>query len=138
MTETALSATTLAARQNRRDDAMIDRQLAYAILRLTLAVNILLHALVRLPQLNQFAHDLIQSFTKTPLPPGSPFWYYAAICRDGCWLPATDGIVDAHSACDRRPVGGGTRLWHCASQRLGHTRHTDDLRRYLLPVAGEP
>jgi Predicted membrane protein len=69
--ETTLSAARLAAplQQNHRDHAMIDRHLAYAILRLTLAINILLHGLVRFPQLNQFARGLVQSFTKTPLPP---------------------------------------------------------------------
>ena len=47
----------------------LDRQLAYAILRLTLGVNLLVHGLVRLPQLASFAHGLVQAFAKTPLPP---------------------------------------------------------------------
>ena len=47
----------------------MDRQLAYAILRLTLGVNLLVHGLVRLPQLASFAHSLVQAFAKTPLPP---------------------------------------------------------------------
>ena len=46
----------------------LDRQLAYAILRLTLGVNTLVHGLVRLPQLASFADGLVQAFAKTPLP----------------------------------------------------------------------
>jgi thiosulfate dehydrogenase (quinone) large subunit len=46
----------------------LDRQLAYAILRLTLGVNILLHGLVRLPQLASFADGLVQAFAKRLLP----------------------------------------------------------------------
>jgi len=37
----------------------LDRRLAYPILRLTLGVNILLHGLVRLPQLASFADGLL-------------------------------------------------------------------------------
>ena len=47
----------------------LDRQLAYAILRLTLGVNTLVHGLVRLPELASFANGLVQAFAKTPLPP---------------------------------------------------------------------
>jgi thiosulfate dehydrogenase [quinone] large subunit len=47
----------------------LDRQLAYAILRLTLGINILVHGLVRLPQLALFADGIVQAFAKTPLPP---------------------------------------------------------------------
>ncbi len=47
----------------------LDRRLAYTILRLTLGVNILLHGLVRLPQLASFADGLVQAFAKTLLPP---------------------------------------------------------------------
>ena len=55
--------------QTHRDDIRFDRQLAYAILRLTLGVNILLHGLVRLPHFGSFADGLVQAFAKTPLPP---------------------------------------------------------------------
>jgi thiosulfate dehydrogenase [quinone] large subunit len=50
-------------------EARLDRQLAYGILRLTLGINILVHGLVRLPQLASFAGGLVQAFAKTPLPP---------------------------------------------------------------------
>src|SRR6266496_3867562 len=43
----------------------LDRRLAYTILRLTLGVNILLHGLVRLPQLASFADGLVQAFAET-------------------------------------------------------------------------
>jgi thiosulfate dehydrogenase [quinone] large subunit len=48
--------------------SMLDRRLAYAILRLTLGINILIHGLVRLPQLASFADGLVQAFAKTSLP----------------------------------------------------------------------
>ena len=55
--------------QTRRDDIRLDWQLAYAILRLTLGVNILLRGLPRRPHLGLFANGLVQAFAKTPLPP---------------------------------------------------------------------
>jgi thiosulfate dehydrogenase [quinone] large subunit len=50
-------------------EARLDRQLAYGILRLRLGINILIHGLVRLPQLASLADGLVQAFAKTPLPP---------------------------------------------------------------------
>jgi thiosulfate dehydrogenase (quinone) large subunit len=50
-------------------ETRLDRQLAYCVLRLTLGINILIHGLVRLPQLAPFADGLAQAFAKTPLPP---------------------------------------------------------------------
>ena len=45
-----------------------DRQLAYLILRLGTGINFLMHGLVRLPKLSQFANGLSESFASTPLP----------------------------------------------------------------------
>jgi uncharacterized membrane protein YphA (DoxX/SURF4 family) len=52
-----------------------DRQVGYCILRVTLGVNILLHGLMPLADVNSFAVGLAQLFAKTPLPPprGAPF-----------------------------------------------------------------
>lgn len=46
-----------------------DRELAYGILRFTLGINILLHGLVPLTNLESFAVNILHLFTKTPLPP---------------------------------------------------------------------
>lgn len=48
--------------------ALLDRRLAYLLLRLTLGINILLHGTVRLPALGAFAEGMVQQFTDTPLP----------------------------------------------------------------------
>jgi len=47
--------------------ALLDRRLAYLLLRLTLGINILLHGAVRLPALGAFAEGMVQQFTDTPL-----------------------------------------------------------------------
>jgi hypothetical protein len=43
-----------------------DRELAYGILRFTLGINILLHGLVPLTNLESFAVNILHLFTKTP------------------------------------------------------------------------
>jgi thiosulfate dehydrogenase [quinone] large subunit len=48
--------------------ALLDRRLAYLLLRLTLGINILLHGAVRLPALSAFAEETVQQFADTPLP----------------------------------------------------------------------
>jgi thiosulfate dehydrogenase (quinone) large subunit len=48
--------------------ALLDRRLAYLLLRLTLGINILLHGAVRLPALGAFAAGTVQQFADTPLP----------------------------------------------------------------------
>jgi thiosulfate dehydrogenase (quinone) large subunit len=48
--------------------ALLDRRLAYLLLRLTLGINILLHGVVRLPALGAFAEGTVQQFADTPLP----------------------------------------------------------------------
>jgi uncharacterized membrane protein YphA (DoxX/SURF4 family) len=48
--------------------ALLDRRLAYLLLRLTLGINILLHGAVRLPALGAFAAGMVQQFADTPLP----------------------------------------------------------------------
>jgi thiosulfate dehydrogenase [quinone] large subunit len=50
------------------NQALLDRRLAYLLLRLTLGVNILLHGAVRLPSLITFAEGTVQQFAGTPLP----------------------------------------------------------------------
>ena len=47
----------------------LDRRLAYGILRLTLGVNMLMHGVVRVPNLTGFAEAIVSSFAGTPLPP---------------------------------------------------------------------
>jgi thiosulfate dehydrogenase (quinone) large subunit len=48
--------------------ALLDRKLAYAMLRFTLGLDILIHGLVRLPHLSAFADATAKLFVQTPLP----------------------------------------------------------------------
>jgi thiosulfate dehydrogenase (quinone) large subunit len=48
--------------------ALLDRRLAYAMLRFTLGLCILMHGLVRLPHLSTFADSIVKLFMNTPLP----------------------------------------------------------------------
>jgi thiosulfate dehydrogenase [quinone] large subunit len=50
------------------DQALLDRRLAYLLLRFTLGLSILMHGLVRLPHLSAFADGLVKLFAETPLP----------------------------------------------------------------------
>jgi thiosulfate dehydrogenase (quinone) large subunit len=50
------------------NQALLDRRLAYLLLRVTLGINILLHGVVRLPALGAFAEGTVQQFADTPLP----------------------------------------------------------------------
>jgi thiosulfate dehydrogenase [quinone] large subunit len=52
----------------RKSRALLDRRLAYLLLRLTLGINILLHGAVRLPALGAFAAGIMQEFADSPLP----------------------------------------------------------------------
>jgi thiosulfate dehydrogenase [quinone] large subunit len=47
---------------------LLDRRLAYLLLRLTLGINMLLHGAVRLPALGAFTAGMVQQFADTPLP----------------------------------------------------------------------
>lgn len=47
---------------------LLDRKLAYLMLRFTLGVSILMHGLVRLPHLSAFADGMVRQFAETPLP----------------------------------------------------------------------
>ena len=49
-------------------DVLLDRRLAFAFLRITLGLNILMHGAVRLPILSVFVAGLVKEFAKTPLP----------------------------------------------------------------------
>ncbi len=49
-------------------ELLLDRRLAYLMLRFTLGLSILMHGLVRLPHLNAFADGLVKFFAETPLP----------------------------------------------------------------------
>jgi thiosulfate dehydrogenase (quinone) large subunit len=48
--------------------ALLDRAIAYAMLRFTLGLDILMHGLVRLPHLSAFAEATAKLFVNTPLP----------------------------------------------------------------------
>jgi thiosulfate dehydrogenase [quinone] large subunit len=48
--------------------ALLDRRLAYAMLRFTLGLSIFMHGLVRLPHLSAFADNTAKLFISTPLP----------------------------------------------------------------------
>ena len=50
------------------DHSLLDRKLAYAILRFTLGVNLLIHGVGRFPALGAFADGLVKLFAETPLP----------------------------------------------------------------------
>jgi thiosulfate dehydrogenase [quinone] large subunit len=50
------------------NQALLDRRLAYLLLRLTLGLNMLLHGAVRLPALGASAEGTVQQFAGTPLP----------------------------------------------------------------------
>jgi thiosulfate dehydrogenase (quinone) large subunit len=50
------------------EEKLFDRRLAYAILRFTLGINLLIHGVVRLPGLGAFADGLVKLFAETPLP----------------------------------------------------------------------
>ena len=56
------------APSRRNPTRSLDRQLAFAVLRLTLGVNLLMHGLVRLPTLSGFASGLVDGFAETLLP----------------------------------------------------------------------
>ncbi len=49
-------------------ELVLDRRLAYLMLRFTLGLSILMHGLVRLPHLSAFADGLVKFFAETPLP----------------------------------------------------------------------
>jgi thiosulfate dehydrogenase [quinone] large subunit len=49
-------------------DVLLDRSLAFAFLRFTLGLNILMHGAVRLPILSAFVSGLLKQFADTPLP----------------------------------------------------------------------
>jgi thiosulfate dehydrogenase (quinone) large subunit len=48
--------------------AILDRKLGYLVLRFILGVSIFMHALVRLPHLQEFADGLVKMFAGTVLP----------------------------------------------------------------------
>jgi thiosulfate dehydrogenase [quinone] large subunit len=47
---------------------ILDRRLAYAMLRFTLGLDILMHGVVRLPNLGAFADGMVKQFAETLLP----------------------------------------------------------------------
>jgi len=51
-----------------QDNRALDRRLAYALLRLTLGINIFVHGAVRLPALGTFVEGMVRQFADTPLP----------------------------------------------------------------------
>jgi thiosulfate dehydrogenase [quinone] large subunit len=51
-----------------RTQPLLDRKLAYLMLRFTLGLSILMHGLVRLPHLSAVADATVKLFAATPLP----------------------------------------------------------------------
>jgi thiosulfate dehydrogenase (quinone) large subunit len=49
-------------------DTLLDRNLAYTMLRFTLGLSIFMHGLVRLPHVSAFADSTVKLFVNTPLP----------------------------------------------------------------------
>ena len=47
---------------------LMDRKLAYVMLRFTLGLGILMHGIIRLPHLSAFADGMVKQFAETPLP----------------------------------------------------------------------
>ena len=68
------------------NQALLDRRLAYLLLRLTLGINILLHGAVRLPALGAFAEGTVQQFADTPLPA-------VTVCLFGLVLPFLETAI---------------------------------------------
>jgi thiosulfate dehydrogenase [quinone] large subunit len=50
------------------NQALLDRKLAYLLLRVTLGLSILMHGVTRLPHVGAFADGLVKLFAETPLP----------------------------------------------------------------------
>ena len=67
-------------------DVLLDRRLAFAFLRFTLGLNILMHGAVRLPILSAFVAGLVKEFAKTPLPA-------VAVKAFAYSLPFEEGLV---------------------------------------------
>jgi thiosulfate dehydrogenase (quinone) large subunit len=64
-----------------------DKQLAYALLRLILGMNIAVHGLSRIyTGVKPFAEGVVTLFAKTPLPPASVYFYAAS-------LPFAEAII---------------------------------------------
>jgi thiosulfate dehydrogenase [quinone] large subunit len=64
-----------------------DKQLAYALLRLILGMNIAVHGLSRIyTGVKPFAEGMVPLFAKTPLPPASVYFYAAS-------LPFAEAII---------------------------------------------
>jgi hypothetical protein len=82
--------------------ALLDRKLAYVMLRFTLGLSIFMHGMVRLPHLSAFAEDMVKLFVQTPLP--------AFIVRPSafseCWSARAPGFMDA-PGLDRRRTHDG-------------------------------
>src|SRR5260370_15587063 len=68
------------------NEVLLDRRLAFAFLRFTLGLNILMHGAVRLPILSAFVGGLVKEFAKTPLPA-------AAVKAFAYSLPFAEGLV---------------------------------------------
>jgi thiosulfate dehydrogenase (quinone) large subunit len=48
--------------------ALVDRKMAYVMLRFTLGLGIFMHGVVRLPHLRAFGDGMVKQFAETPLP----------------------------------------------------------------------
>ena len=117
------------------DSPTLDRDLAYAVFRLTLGVNILVHGAGRIfgPGAEAFATTTAAEFTKTALPMGLVQAFlivlpFAELALGALTTLGLDpGRTDDHSFGFR----------HCHAERLEHGGRADDLRDHLLSAADE-
>src|SRR6266446_1130527 len=85
------------------NEVLRDRRLAFAFLRFTLGLNILMHGAVRVPIVSAFVGGMVKEFAKTPLPA-------VAVKAFAYSLPFAEGLV---GLCVR--VG----LWACSALLVG-------------------
>lgn len=62
---------------------LLDRHLAFLALRLTLGVNIFLHAATRMPSLDGFAQGVVEGFASTFLPEALVYGFAAGVIVPG-------------------------------------------------------
>src|SRR6266403_1049430 len=68
------------------NEVLRDRRLAFAFLRFTLGLNILMHGAVRVPIVSAFVGGMVKEFAKTPLPA-------VAVKAFASSLPFAEGLV---------------------------------------------
>jgi len=77
---------------------IVDRRLAYTLLRVIIGVNIALHGITRIAMgTDSFAHSLVPMFAKTPLPAWSVYAF--GLCLP--WAEALTGLLVLAGAASR-------------------------------------